>query len=116
MMTLGVLTAINEEIATEAAQAGRIPYVPWNCEEVDRWQTFPLPNLGYHVPDGWEKTDQEWFVDKSGWGASWEPALTVKEFQRQLSQYVADYPDHGYAISEEGEFQLYVSAYQRTDP
>ena len=116
MMSIAAIHWVNEEIAAEAASESRIPYVPWTAIEVDGWDSFPFPNLGYYVPPDWEKTDQHWFVDKSGVGLDWEPALTIEQFRQQLRLYAEENPDHGYAISEEGEFQLYVSAYQRTDP
>jgi len=77
MMSLGAIIAINEEIAAEAAQEERIPFVPDRPENVDRWPPFPFPNLGYYEPPGWEATDEQWFVDATGHGAEDEPALTV---------------------------------------
>jgi hypothetical protein len=51
-------------------------------------------------------------VDKTGWGAPWEPALTWDGLKRQLQAYVAENPGHGFAITEEGQFQLYITAFR----
>jgi hypothetical protein len=71
-----------------------------------------LPNLGYFEPAGWEKMEKTWFIDKTGVGLESEPALTWRQFRRQLSQYVADNPSHGFGIVEEGEFQCVVAAFR----
>lgn len=113
MMSLEVIIAVNEQIAAEAAAEGLFPFVPNGPDDVDRWPPFPIPNLGYHEPDGWEKTDN-WFVDKTGVGRSDEPALTVEQFKRQLRRYILENPGQGFAISEEGECQVVISAFRRT--
>jgi hypothetical protein len=111
MMSLEVIVAVNQEIAQQAAQDGLVPYVPFNADEVDT--PFAFPNLGYHVPRGWKKTDASWFVDKTGQGYSWEPALTWEQFRRRLVGYILRHPGHGFAITEEGECQVIVSAFRR---
>jgi hypothetical protein len=60
----------------------------------------------------WTRPALVWFVDKTGLGHEWEPALTVEQFKRQLREYVGEHPGHGFAITEEGEFQVYVSAFK----
>lgn len=112
MMSLEVLIAVNEEIAAEAAAKNLRPHVPSRQANVARWKKFPFPNLGYYVPDGWEKV-RTWFVDKTGHGYEWEPALTHKQFRGALQDYIEANPDHGYAIVEEGEFQLVIGAFKR---
>jgi hypothetical protein len=111
-MSLAAIHHLNTQIAVEAAERDAVPYVPLNVEEVDLYPPFPFPNLGYLEPDGWEKTDTAWFVDKTGQGHEWEPALTVEQFKRQLREYVAKHPGHGFAITEEGEFQVYVATFK----
>lgn len=113
VQSLGVIRAINEEIAAEAAQEKLIPFVPDGPEDTDRWPPFPFPNLGYCEPLGWNQTDQNWFVDATGRGAEAEPALTVRRFRKELRRYIAENPGHGFAITEEGEFQAVVSAFRR---
>jgi len=112
MMSLQAIIALNQEIAVEAAQDGLVPYVPFNTDEIDYWPPIPFPNLGFFGPDNWEKTEQSWFVDKTGQGRSNEPALTVDQFKRELRSYVRENLGHGFAITEEGPFQVYISAFR----
>ena len=83
----------------------------FTADEVD--SPFFCPNIGYFVPVGWEKTDANWFVDKTGVGEPWEPALTWKQFRQRLTGYILRHPGHGFAITEEGEFQVVVSAFKK---
>ena len=53
---------------------------------------------------GWKLIDEH-FVDKSGWGASDEPALTPSQFIKLIKK------GHGYAIVDEEQFQAYVGEY-----
>ena len=112
MMSLMAIRAVNEEIAVEAARQRRVPFVPWNSAEVEEWNRLRFPNLGYYEPPGWEKTETAWFIDKTGVGRSYEPALTLDQFRRQLADYVDENPGHGFAITEEGEFQAVISAFR----
>jgi hypothetical protein len=114
MMGLEQITAINREIAAEAARERRKPYVPDSVDEVNGFPPFPFPNLGSHVPDGWEYTKDHWLVDTSAGGQDREPALTVRRFRDELQSHVAEHPNHGFAITDEGQFQLVVSALART--
>ena len=111
-MSLEAIRRLNTQIAVEAAEQESRPYAPFDVDEVDYWPPFPFPNIGYLEPDGFEKTDTTWFVDKTGGGHEWEPALTGEQFRRQLRRYIAEHPGHGFAITEEGEFQVYVSAFR----
>ena len=113
MMSLEVIVAVNNEIAREAAREGFVPYVPFNLDEVDGCTPFTFPNIGYLKPRGWKKTAASWFVDKTGHGLDWEPALTWKQFRQRLTGYILRHPGHGFAVTEEGEFQVVVSAFKR---
>ena len=112
MMSLEVLVDVNNRIAREAARQRVVPYVPFGLEEVD--QPFKFPNIGYHEPDGWEKVES-WFVDKYGVGRESEPAITHRRLKEILDDYIADNPGHGFAITEEGEFQVVISAFRPTE-
>ncbi len=112
MMSLEVLEAVNNEIARAAARQGLVPYVPFTADEAT--SPFFCPNIGTLKPRGWQRTGASWFVDKTGHGFDWEPALTWKQFQRQLAGYILRHPRHGFAITEEGECQVIVSAFRRT--
>ena len=111
MMSLEVIVAVNQQIARQAAKEGLVPYIPANADEVDT--PFFCPNIGSLKPRGWKKTGASWFVDKTGHGESWEPALTWQQFRRQLTGYILRHARHGYAITEEGECQVVVSAFTR---
>ena len=112
MMSIDVLIAVNNQIAQRAAREGLVPYVPVSADEA----TTPCfcPNIGsLKPPRGWKQTGQTWFVDKTGHGLDWEPALTWRQFRQRLAGYLLRHPDHGFAITEEGECQVVVSAFRR---
>lgn len=114
MMSLLDISAVNEKIAARAAREGRQPFVLGRPEDVERWPPFPFPNLGCQRPKGWVQVDS-WFVDKTGHGYEGEPGLTHKQFKqfKQLLQgYVRNNPGHGFAIVEEGPFQVVIVAFR----
>ncbi len=111
MMSIDVLIAVNNEIAQQAAREGLVPYVPASADEATT--PFFCPNIGSLNPRGWQKTGASWFVDKTGHGETWEPALTWNEFRRQLAGYILRHPSHAFAITQEGECQVYVTAFRR---
>lgn len=110
MMSPEVLRAVNADIAAEAAQSNRVPYLPFDVDEPHHWPPFPFSNLGSYLPPGWERTEQHWFIDKTGHGLECEPALTWRRFKSLLIDHIAKHPDHGYAIIEEGPFQAVIGA------
>jgi len=115
MMGLESIVRLNSQIARDAALQRLVPFHPDNVDEIEDWPPFPFPNLGYHCPDGWaEDEDTHWFCDKSGCGRDSEPALTINQLKRVLTDYLEDHPQAGFAIVEEGQFQVYVSAFLPT--
>jgi hypothetical protein len=76
---------------------------------------FPFPNLGSYVPKGWAEVDRL-FCDKSGWGREDEPALTIAGLKRKLTEHVAAGNRYGYAIVEEGTFQVYIGVFEKNAP
>ena len=111
MMSVEVIIAVNNQIAQEAARQGLVPYVPFSAAEMDT--PFFCPNIGSLQPRGWRKTGASLFVDKTVHGEPWELALTWAQFRRQLAGYLLRHPDHGFAITEEGECQVVVSAFRQ---
>ena len=111
MMSLEVLEAVNNDIARKAARERLVPYIPENAAEVDT--PFTFPNIGTLKPLGWKRTGANWFCDKTGHGLETELALTWRQFRRQLAGYILRHPSHGFAITEEGECQVVVSAFRR---
>ncbi|QDU29548.1 hypothetical protein ETAA8_46620 [Anatilimnocola aggregata] len=113
MMGLETLIAVNNDIARQAARRRLKPYVPSGAKEVDGWRNLPFefPNIGYLEPKGWEKVES-WFVDKYGHGLESEPAMTHRRLKQVLRDYIETNPDHGFAVVEEGEFQVVVAAFK----
>ncbi|TWT62844.1 hypothetical protein [Rubinisphaera italica] len=111
MMSLETIIALNNEVAHRASSKRKLPYIPFSPNEAEHIITFPLPNLGGYVPVGWEKVE-DWFVDRTGQGYESEPAITHRSFTQLLTEYISMNPDHGYGISEEGPFQVVISAYR----
>jgi len=83
----------------------RTPYL-FKKEDRDHFPPFPFPNIGDFRPKGWELTES-YFVDSSGFGSDNEPALTVRQFLKKLQD------GFGYAIIEEGQFQVYVGEFKK---
>jgi len=110
MMGLEDIIAGNLESAAAAARRNRRPHIPEGPEEVDSYPPFPFPNLGAHVPDGWELTEVSWLVDKTGSAPAWEVAHTVHAFRDAIRQHILRHPDHGFAITEDGPHQAVVAA------
>jgi hypothetical protein len=110
------LDQIVEHSRQAAARAARIHAVPFRveAEDLQDWTArlnndgrvrFPFPFLGPHIPKGWHRTGNEFFVDSSGLGSDGEPALTIRAFVKKLR------PGYAYAVIEAGEFQLYVAEF-----
>lgn len=130
MMSLETIHRMNDEQGDKASLKEKVPYVLFNEDDVHNmpggkdWKEggrrgFPFPNLGTYVPEGWEITEESFFVDSSGIGADDESALTIKQFNAELLELVRQsktgyrLPTIGLAISEKGQFQLYVSVYKK---
>ena len=106
-MDLYAIKYLNEKIARRARKSKLKPYVitEADLEEAKKGMfTFSLPNLGYFKPKGWEKV-KEYFVDKTGAGSPYEPALTIDQFIEKLI------PGRAYAMIEEGEMQCYLGEF-----
>jgi len=115
MFSLEVIYRLKLQAAKKARNRGDKPFVPAGPENTENWPPFPFPNLGDFDPPGWERTEESWFCDKTGLGHSWEPSLTWQRLKRQLQDYIAENPGHGFAITEECQFQLYITAFRPTE-
>lgn len=110
MMDLATINALSRDAARKARRAKAQPFV-FTPEQVyafrggDR-RGIRIPNLGDHRPKGW-KLVARLFVDKSGWGAEGEAAMTQRQFAERVQ------PGFGYGMIEEGEFQCYVGEFTR---
>ncbi|KKL59091.1 hypothetical protein LCGC14_2218780, partial [marine sediment metagenome] len=76
---------------------------------------FRFPNIGSMEPEGFEEV-KDLFVDSSGFGGPGEPALTAEEFSEQLLAMVEESEVTLYAaVTEVGQFQLYVTVYRKEE-
>jgi hypothetical protein len=133
-MSGALIRDIQNHAAYEAAQEGKTPLIIWDAEQDARG----IPFLGDFVPQGWRHAtwndlnrgrskpgwayprnvyhpiasdEAAFMVDKSGFGSTHEPALTLSE----LVAYMTANPGYGWAIREEGQFQIVVGIYKE-DP
>ena len=116
MMSLNAIEQLSREAAVEASARKLEPYVPWDAEEIAKFgrdRQFPFPFLGDRIPEGWRRYKKRWFADSSGLGAEDEPAMTPFHLAAELSDFFDSHPGCGFAVSEAGQFQCYVSAYRR---
>lgn len=104
-MDLQTIARLSREQGMRASKKHKKPYL---FEEEDRkhFPPFPFSNIGDYRPIGWELVNQ-YFVDKSGFGSDDEPALTIERLIKKLKAGM------GYAIIEEGEFQLYIGEFKK---
>jgi hypothetical protein len=104
MMYVSTIIAINEDIAKEAEIEEIEPYEWQEGDGIDELRR--IPSIGYYEPPGWEQVLVH-FVDSSGFGQESEPALTIDQLLVRMI------PGYGYAITEEGQFQVYITQFQR---
>jgi hypothetical protein len=115
MHSLQTIQANNQEAARKAAEADKQPYVIYDADEVEEMQSFPFPVIGDHEPEGWEP-GETWMVDCSGFGADDEPALTIPQFRKALSEYILAHQQRvGFAIVSVGQFQLHVQGFKKKE-
>lgn len=113
MMSTDQIIAMSDEAAERAAAEGLTPYVPWDRSEVEAYGTdraIPFPNLGSHRPAGWDLVEHR-MADATGWGDESEPAMTVEQLQRWVIEHLSE--SNGYAIIEQGQFQVVVGRFAR---
>ena len=109
MMSLESIARLEREAAARARKSKREPYLVQSEDEIAgflRSRRFPFPNLGSYVPPGWTLLDRIFFA-KDGVGDGL--ALGGEELCQRLQ------PGYGYAIVEEGPFQVYVGEFRRQE-
>src|SRR3990172_282440 len=104
MMSGNAIRNLQLEAAARAARVGVTPLVIWQKDNVAD-ESRHIPNIGDYIPKGW-RLDSTMFVDKTGLGATYEPAMT---FERLCEEIKAG---KGYAIVEEGQFQVYIGEFK----
>ena len=123
---------LQNDAAQRAAEQGKEPLVIWDQASIEN-DIRHIPNLGSHEPDGWELLDltDGWndelrlskcrydslFVDKAGFGDAGEAALTFDELVPTVGYLIQIADDKriklGFAIVEEGQFQLHVGVFKK---
>ncbi len=113
-MDLATIRHLAREQAGRARRAGKKPFIV-EQHDIEDWKAmhaagnlphFPFPNLGTYIPAGWKLTERDpLFVDKFGDGDNGRSAGIG-----ELLDWLV--PGYGYAIVEEGEFQLYISEFE----
>jgi len=126
MMDLGTIRSINRTVAWHAARAKKLPLVFEDGDERAKVNS-KLPFFGDYVPKGWKRVNiakeigdldrglytgdaqgfGAYFVDLTGEGRAYEPALTQAEFAKVLK------PGYGYATIESGQMQEKVGVFKR---
>jgi len=104
MMSIEYIQQLSHEAGIRADDLGTMPHVVRSQDEIDSYPPFPFPAVGTYRPDGWELVD-EIFADKSGLGTDDEPALSTRQLKARLRV------GYGYAIIEEGQFQVYLGEF-----
>lgn len=110
MMSAAMIQQMSYEAARSARQAGKQP-LPLEKGDVAAWRRkkrCPIPNIGNMKHEDWRETDR-WAVDKSGFGASYEPAMTIARFFDEAEKL--EETGKALAIVEEGQFQMYVGVF-----
>lgn len=109
MMSIDHIVGLAKEKTAQASRTQKQPLrIPneWNrlteMKKTDR--LHHIPNLGGYVHPDWERVDN-FMVDSSGFGETNEPALTFEQFVDRVV------PRRGYAIIEEGQFQVIVGEF-----
>lgn len=111
MMDLGTIRALSRDTGNRAKRHGVKPWHPETVEDITYQNLRRIPMLGDYTPRGYERTEV-WFVDKTGMDTR-GPAMSPESLVAKLREYQLQYPHASYAITEEGQFQLYVTAFLR---
>lgn len=120
MMSATAIRQVSRDAAIRTARENKIPFTV-EAEDIADWKRkiaagrmprLPFPFLGEYTPQGWKRTERDpLFVDSSGWGAEYEPALTVRALIEDGHLTIGK----AYAIIECGQFQLYLGEFERDD-
>jgi hypothetical protein len=108
MLSPATIAELGRRQARCAARYKRVPLIV-EAEDKQRGDRLArhlrgIPNIGSYRPKGWTLVTTH-FVDKSGLGRRDEPALTFVQF---LGIVQAGF---GYAIIEEGVFQVVIGEF-----
>ena len=122
MMSLEYIQQLSKEAGQSAAEDNKEPFIPATKWEIS--PPFPFPHLGDYLPDGWEPLDDDghemsFFVDMTGLAHRGEAALTHEQFLDKARELYDQCEEEGFlpgfAITEVGQFQLYVGVFKRSE-
>lgn len=116
MWDLATIKELNRQAKERAIKLGLEPYLIQSEQELDTMPPFPFPNIGDDEVEAdslYERIDTL-FVDKSGFGADDEPALSIDQLVTRLRRLVRENKETGIrlAIVSEGQFQLYLGVWR----
>lgn len=115
MMSPEVIRDLADDAARKAARLNKRPYAIFDEAELARFAKqgkLPFPFIGSYLPPGYEKCG-EWFVDASGFGAEDEPAMTRRAVFVELEEHMKQGNLYCYAITEAGQFQVYIGIFRK---
>lgn len=112
MMSPSTIAHVARAAAKKAAKEKQIPLMveldDMVNKEVLRDYLNGMPFLGTYHPKGY-KLIKEYFVDASGWGTAGGSAISQDAFLSEVKE------GHAYAITESGQFQVYIGEYKKVD-
>jgi hypothetical protein len=116
MMGLSMINHLCKEAERKAKRAKLRPLVLAETVDVDHLGEagYRIPNFGDYRPKGW-KLLEHWQCDSSGLGQPHEPALTQLQLVTRMKRLITEGKLYGYAIIEEGQFQLQLGVFEK-DP
>lgn len=117
MWGLGTIKKMNNDAGILARGKQLKPFLLHSEDQLKDMPPFPFPNFGDEakvLDEQYEKVDSL-FVDKSGFGSSNEPALTLTQLVQELQELLDKHGSLYLAIEEEGQFQLYVGVWREHD-
>tara|TARA_B100000214_G_scaffold375160_1_gene360383 strand:- start:531 stop:824 length:294 start_codon:yes stop_codon:yes gene_type:complete len=87
-----------------------------HLRQLEEKSRFPFPSIS---EEELEKNNEEGehvetlFVDSSGLGQSWEPALTFNQFVSKLEELITEHKEGLHlAITSVGQFQVYIDVWK----
>ena len=117
MMHPAEIARLSREASLKARRAHRLPLVVEieDLKYLDDRGLFSLvaraPFLGEsYIPSGWALCDRQLFVDTSGFGMDYEPALSWSQLAKAVRELG---PGVGYGIIHAGQFQAYLGVYRK---
>lgn len=108
------IAALVDRATRSARRRGKRPFVMTDVlakqlvADPENFAGVNIPSFGDYVPGGWT-AGHTYFVDKSGFGADGEPALTLSKFMAKMTV------GKGYAMTQEGQFQAWVTEFTRKE-